>query len=166
MTTNWNATIWSQLGAEIDMLDRAIEVCPEALWSDRSRHPQFWYTVYHTLFFLDLYLSGTLEGFQPPPPFNLDELDPSGIMPAEVYPQEQMREYLAHGRAKCRRILAELTEERVIETARFPWVEMPYGELLLVSIRHVQHHTAQLNLLLRQEVNHVPRWITRAPDPI
>lgn len=165
--TNWNATIWSQFGAAIDMMDRAIVACPDELWNDQSRNPQFWYVTYHTLFFLDLYLEGALDGFQPPAPFNLDELDPAGILPATVYSKELMRDYLAHGRAKCRTIVAALTEERAAEFVRFPWLEeLTYGEMLLDSIRHVQHHTAQLNLLLRQEVSNAPRWITRVKDPI
>ena len=33
---------------------------------------EFWYVVYHALFWLDLYLSGAVEGFAPPAPFTLD----------------------------------------------------------------------------------------------
>lgn len=29
-------------------------------------------------------------------------------------------------------------------------------------MRHVQHHTAQLNLLLRQEINDAPKWVSVA----
>lgn len=166
MTTNWNATIWSQFGAAIDMLDRAIVACPDELWNDRSRHPQFWYVAYHTLFFLDLYLSGTLDGFQPPPPFDMNEIDPSGLMPGREFTKDELRAYLAHGRTKCKTIVSELTDERADEIAKFSWLELSYGELLLDSIRHVQHHTAQLNLLLRLNTGAAPRWISRVQDPI
>jgi hypothetical protein len=29
-------------------------------------------------------------------------------------------------------------------------------------MRHVQHHAAQLNLMLRQAVNAAPRWLAKA----
>jgi hypothetical protein len=34
----------------------------------RARRPEFWYAVYHTLFYLDLNLSGSTEGFASPEP--------------------------------------------------------------------------------------------------
>ena len=38
---------------------------------------------------------------------------------------------------------------------------MSNGELLLYNMRHVQHHAAQLNLLLRQTTNSAPRWVSK-----
>ena len=34
-------------------------------------------------------------------------------------------------------------------------------EILLYNMRHVQHHVAQLNLLLRQDINDAPTWVTQ-----
>src|SRR5260370_31419072 len=89
----WKAVLWQQFGAAIDMLENAIRVCPDEIWSDLSKQPRwvdndvvgFWYVAYHTLFFLDLYLSDSAQGFTPPSPFNLDELDPAGLLPERPY---------------------------------------------------------------------------------
>ena len=159
MDTTWKTGIWQQFGAAIDMLENAVVACPEELWGDRSRNPEFWYLVYHTLFWLDLYLSGSLEGFQPPAPYNLDELDPAGLFPERVYTREEMLRYLEHGRRKCRETIAALTEERARERAGFERLGLTIGELLLYNMRHVQHHAAQLNLLLRQSTDSAPRWV-------
>jgi uncharacterized damage-inducible protein DinB len=35
-------------------------------------------------------------------------------------------------------------------------------ELLLYNMRHVQHHAAQLNLILRQTIDSAPRWVGKA----
>jgi len=93
--------LWSQLGGAIDMLENAIRACPPTLWGDRTREPEYWYIVYHTLFFLDYTLADSREGFMPPEPYNLDELDPTGVLPPRVYSQEEMLVYLEHGRHKC-----------------------------------------------------------------
>lgn len=38
-----------------------------------------------------------------------------------------------------------LTEEAAKGQCKFGWLELSFGELLLDDMRHVQHHTAQLN---------------------
>ena len=81
----WKDIIWSQFGAAIDMLDNALLACPEELWSHHSQPQEFWYIAYHSLFWLDLYLSGSVEGFAPPAPFALEELEPAGLLPERPY---------------------------------------------------------------------------------
>jgi len=158
---NLRAILWQQFGAAIDMLENAIVACPEQLWGDRSQQPEFWYVVYHTLFFLDLYLSGAVAGFAPPAPFTLDELDPRGLLPERVYTKEELQSYLEHGRRKCRAVLAALTDEQAQRLCVFGWGEMSFAELLLDNMRHVQHHAAQLNLMLRQKTDSAPRWVAK-----
>ncbi|MBI5708774.1 MAG: DinB family protein [Candidatus Eisenbacteria bacterium] len=162
MTTTWQAALWRQFGAAIDMLESAILACPDGLWSDRSRRPEFWHLVFHTLFFLDLYLSDSAEGFAPPPPFTLDELDPAGLLPERPYTKEELCTYLKHGRGKCRATIEALTGGKAGERRRFGSIEGSVAELLLYNMRHVQHHAAQLNLILRQATDSAPRWVARA----
>ena len=145
------------------MLENALRACPDELWADRSKHPEFWYVGYHALFFLDLYLSDSVEGFSPPPPFTLDELDPAGRLPERPYTKDELLAYLEHGRGKCREAIESLTDEKVRERRRFPWLATGAGALLLYNMRHVQHHAAQLNLILRQQTDTAPRWVARAP---
>jgi hypothetical protein len=151
--------LWRQFGAALDMLENAIAACPEDLWSDRSRRPEFWYVAYHTLFLLDLYLSESPEGFAPPAPFTLDELD--DIPPGRPYRKDELLPYLEHGRAKCRAVIGALTEEK-LHQARTWWThESTVLEMLVYNLRHVQHHAAQLNLILRQQTDSAPGWVAR-----
>lgn len=166
MEMDWKPVLWWQFGAAIDMLDNAIAACPDSLWGDRTRQPEFWYVTYHTLFLLDTYLSGTLEGFAPPEPFNMDELDPAGVMPPRVYTRDEMRAYLRHGRAKCRATILAMTAEEGARPAGFPWLALSRADLLLDNLRHVQHHAAQLNLILRQVTDSAPRWVAAAKDEL
>ncbi|HEY6552849.1 MAG TPA: hypothetical protein VI669_05815 [Vicinamibacteria bacterium] len=43
MDTPWKDLLRRQLGAAIDMLENAVLACPDELWSDRSRQPEYWY---------------------------------------------------------------------------------------------------------------------------
>lgn len=177
MTDLWRTALWRQFGAAIDTLDDAVQSCPDALWNepiwiDHSEHPvpegytAFWNITYHTLFWLDLYLFGSEEGFVTPPPFTLGELDPAGVVPDPPYDRDLLRGYLASLRAKCRTILTELTDELAARPCTFPWGRgktISYFELQIYSLRHVQEHAAQLHLFLGQ---HAPEtaggWVARA----
>ena len=154
--------LWHQLGAAIDMMENAIAACPDALWSDRAQQPEYWYLAYHTLFFLDYYLSDTAEGFAPPAPFTLEELDPAGVLPERPFTQDELLRYLEHGREKSRALVASLTDARAMEIRTFVGHQRPVLEWLLITLRHVQHHTAQLHLILRQQTDSAPGWVSRA----
>ncbi len=165
--------LWSQFGATIDMLENAIRACPEDLWGDPSRRPEwvsrdvvgFWYVAFHTLFFLDFPLSDPNSTFAPPPPFTLDELDPAGLLPDRIYTKTELLDYLDHCRRKCRASIAELTEDKAREPRKLgSKAEGTFVELLLYVMRHVQHHTGQLNLMLRRATDSAPRWVAKASD--
>src|SRR5579863_6021255 len=138
------------------MLENAIRECPEEAWQD------IWYIAYHTLFFLDYNMSESAEGFAPPPPFTLDELDPAGILPERPFTKEELLGYLEHGRRKCRARIEAMTEEEAGERCGFERPDVTCVELLLYNMRHVQHHAGQLNLILRQRIDSAPRWVVKA----
>lgn len=156
--------IWMQFGAAIDMLDNAIVACPDKLWDDRARKPGFWYIAYHALFWLDYYLTADSGSFSPPPPFGLEELDPAGVIPERPYTKDELRTYLRYGREKCRTTILSMTDEEAGRPYKFGRVDLSIAELLLYNMRHVQHHAAQLNLLLRTEIDSAPGWAFRAKD--
>jgi len=166
MDATWKAEMWGQFGAAIEMLENAMVACPDDLWGDRSRRPEFWYVVYHTLFFLDFYMSDSSEGFVPPAPFTLDELDPAGILPDRVYAKDELRAYLEHGRGKCRARIAGLTGEEAHQPCRFMDRTLTVAEFMLYNLRHLQHHAAQLNLMLRQTIDSAPRWVSKGSQPL
>lgn len=162
MDTTWRESLWQQFGAAIGILENVLLACPDELWSDRSQQTEFWYTVYHTLFWLDLYLSGSVEGFAPPAPFTLDELDPAGLLPERVYTKDELQNYLDYGRQKCRTALEALTDEQAGQQCRFSWGEVSFLELLLYNMRHVQEYASQLGLILGQKTDAAPGWVTKA----
>jgi hypothetical protein len=163
---------WNQFGAAIDMLENAIVACPDELWSDPSRRPAwprkdvvgFWYVAFHALFWLDFYLSGSREDFAPPASFTLDELDPAGVLPERPYTKRELLDYLSHCRSKCRRTIESLTDAIADRQCRFVWGDVVFAELLLYNMRHVQHHGAQVNLMLRQNTDSAPGWVAKTRD--
>lgn len=161
--------LWRQFGAAIDMLGSALRDCPEELWEQRmwqdpfqeGAFTRFWYVAYHTLFWLDMYLTGEVEGFHPPEPLTLDELDPAGVLPPRVYTPAELLGYLEHCRRKCQETIGNLSGEQALRTCAFPWGTLPFAELLLDNLRHVQEHGAQLRMFLGQQAGMSARWIAR-----
>jgi uncharacterized damage-inducible protein DinB len=157
MNPLWSTALWQQFGAAIDTLENALLACPPSLWNERlwgnsSAAPvpvefsEFWNITYHTTFWLDLYLSGSLEGFAPPAPFTLQD-------PERPYTKDELQAYLKYARTKCRTTLQALTHEKASRLCEFPWAPgrvFSFAELLLYTMRHVQEHAAQLHLFLGQ----------------
>src|SRR5262245_62276990 len=163
MEMTWNTSVWRQFGAAIDMLDNALRACPDELWQarlydERSVQPEFaefWYVVYLSLFCLDFYLSYSADGFAPPAPFTLSELE-AGLLPERVYTKAELQTYLEHGRNTCRAKLETLGDALIPQGSRSDWPEMSVAELLLYNMRHVQEHAAQLSLFLGQKGDSAP----------
>ena len=165
MKIDWRESLWNQFGAAIDMLDDAISLCPDHLWTvvlwqdpDDERYGQFWFVAYHTLFWLDLFLTGSKEGFTPPAPFI------RGALPEQPYTKDQIKSYLKNCREKCQALIAGLTDERAQQRCVFEWMEPSFLELQLYSMRHVQEHAAQLSLVLGQYEVTGFDWIASARD--
>ncbi len=160
----WGAMVWQQFGAAITMLERAIAACPPTLWTAPAEPSPFWYLAYHTIFWLDYYVANAPATYAPPSPFGLTELDPAGPLPPEVYSPGELLDYLAHARRQLRAALLDLTAERARAPSRVPSLAMSYGEALLYTLRHVQHHAGQLNLALRGHSVTPPRWVARVGE--
>lgn len=169
----WRTIIWQQFGAAIDDLDNALRACPDELWRDRLWEeiaqqrfflPEFWYIVYHALFWLDLYLTGAEEGFAPPPPFLLVEQNDNGPLPERSYTKDELLGYLADCRKRCQVTIEALTDETAQRRCHFAWGEVTFAELLLYNMRHVQGHAAQLNLWLGQKMGAAPGWVAWAGE--
>ena len=158
--------MWQQFGAALDMLDNALQACPDQHWRDSVWHDptdapeytEFWFIVYHTLFWVDLYLSGSRrEGFIPPAPII------AGSLPEKPYTKDELQVYLDQCRQKCQATFAALTDEKASQRCEFPWgEEVSFAELQLYNMRHVQEHASQLSLHLGHKVGSAPDWVARA----
>ena len=166
MTESTRDILWYQFGASLDMLENAITACPDEVWGDQISFYEYWYYAYHTLFWTDFYLSGQApEQFAPPAPFTLGEFE-ADKLPERVYTKTELLTYLELIREKCRARIAGLSDEVMKERFKIWKKDYSILEWLLYNIRHVQHHVAQLNLLLRQRMNDAPRWVSRTKHPL
>jgi hypothetical protein len=149
-------SIWNQFGAGLDMLENAIKLCPDELWDTEIK---FWYNAFHCLFWTDYYLTLDPKAFRPPTTFTSSEFEQT--LPERVYSKKELLDYLQHCRQKSQTLITQFTEQQ-LETR---WVNnyknFSLLEILLYNLRHIQHHSAQLNLHLRQQTNDAPGWVSQ-----
>ncbi len=169
MDSNQQTGLWEQFGAAIDYLEKTIDACPDSLWlaplwqtpDMPPEFAQFWYVSYHTLFWLDLYLTGAEEGFLPPAPFTLIEQYRDGPLPDRVYTKAELLAYLHDCTQRCRATIESLTDETAERPCSFSWGDCSFFELLIYNLRHVHGHASQLNMLLGQHGVPTPDYRTR-----
>lgn len=163
--------LWNQFGASIDMLINVVSNCPEDYF---EQNPRFYYIAYHSALFLDYYLTIPPGDFSPLLPFTQKEKNDrpkesiDDLIPDRMYTRLKLIDYLKKSRVKCRNLISSLSTEtlnqRFVEGDNPGDMDYPVLEILLYNLRHTQHHTAQLNLLIRQDFDRHMEWSFRAGD--
>ena len=164
------AALKSQYHAGLAMLKQAIENCPDELWSGAGGGDYInptWRIAYHTLYYVHLYSSRSAESFTPwehhqtsiqdmddiPAPPEILELVEPNCPPqtGEPYTKEQIMTYWQF----CDDMIDDAvdTMDLLNPDSGFSWYKLPKLEHQLITIRHLQHHTAQLGSRIKEETN-------------
>lgn len=170
----------SQYHAALAMLREAIAQCPDELWSSRDCENPFWRVVYHTLYGAHLYLGAGEEHFRPWERHQTglqdlddvrapDELQRYLELPhrppqtGEPYTRAQMLEYWSMCDAMVDDAVDEL--DLLADHCGFSWhTDCPRAVHQIMSIRHIQHHTAQLSDRLRSTTGSGLAWHRIGPS--
>jgi hypothetical protein len=148
----------SQYHTSLEMLSEAIERCPEELWLDTNSVNAFWQVAYHALFYVHMYLQPNLEAFTPWAEHQTDVQYQNGFPgPAKAgsklplipspYSKTQVQTFIGICDAM---VDAAIDNFDLLEPkSGFPWYTCSKLEHQIISIRHLQHHTAQLGDRLR-----------------
>ena len=139
----------AQFEAGLCMLHQCVERCQPQFWEGQIASITCRQVAYHTLFFVDLYLSPSEQAFV------LRDLHATGGDEREPrfspgLPPDQTLAYVALCRQKAAQTLAAETPESLAGPSGFSWYPISRGELHLMSLRHIQHHTGQLSAYLRR----------------
>jgi hypothetical protein len=138
-----------QYEASLAMINQCIEACPPEHWEGTIANGTFRWVAYHALFFTDLYLSPNEHTFE------LSELHDRGgderqPVATPGLSKDDMLTYIPLCRQKIYESLSAETEESLAGPSGFSWYKITRGEMHLVNIRHIQHHTGQLSAYLRR----------------
>ncbi len=154
-----------QFEAALCTLNTCIDRCPDASWNAPVGNQPFCQVVFHALFFADYYLGPDEESFRGQPfhrdneAFFADYEQLEDREPVSLYRLAAIRKYMEHCRKKASDIIASETAESLSGPARFERRDFSRAELHVYTIRHIQHHAAQLSLRLRLDANQDIPWI-------
>ena len=172
---NFKTELWKQFGAAIDMFENAIAKAPEQLWTYNystgkdtlnAKHidevrSSYWYIAFHTLFFTDYYLDMDPDKFKMPAPFKIKEEDIDEVMPEKIYTKEELLAYVSHCRNKLHNLLKDMDEAKAAHRWKNPWKDYSMIEITMYNMRHVMHHTGQLNMMLGKTSHDLPVWVSQ-----
>lgn len=148
-----------QFEAGLCMLDDCLRACPDEYWDGVIGKYPFWHVAYHTLCFVDLYLSPGEAAYA-----SRDAFHPAGMKefseeyPSRRFSRAELLAYAAVCRTKIAEVLAADTAAALEADCGFHWLPISRGELHLYNIRHLQHHTGQLSAFLRR-ASVETRWV-------
>lgn len=151
MIEYFRQTVSAQFEAALWMLNECVQHCPSEHWHQKIANMEFGYVPYHTLCYVDLYLSPDLASFELREFHN--KQDENRFKPKPDYPvtPSLVTDYLQICLEKMRKTIAAETEASLKLKADFDWLEeFTRGELHLYNIRHIQHHTGALSASLRR----------------
>jgi len=174
MIEYWKKIIADQFDASLCTLNKCVSMCPNQHWRGQIGKCAFWHVAYHTLHYVDLYLSPDEKSFKPPRFYrsNVQFLDKlpwpphEEVSPGEPYEKNVIAEYAAICRGKASETIATETQESLEKRSGFPWYPISRGEHHLCSIRHVQHHAGQLSAYLRKTTGVGVDWIGKAEGEV
>lgn len=165
--THVKQVLRSQYLAALATLREVIEKCPDELWYNDSFETPVWQIAYHAVFFAHSYSRRSDAEFDPWSKHQANVQYPDGIpgppdpesdkaLVADPYSREDVLEYCDFCRDTFDAVL-ESTDVSSMESG-FWWYKVSKLEHLLVNIRHIQHHAAQLADRLRVNYRQGINW--------
>jgi hypothetical protein len=164
---NINVSIVSQMTASLEMLKYCIDQCPESEWNKAHNDYPFLKVVFHTLFDCDYNLcddEGELENQTIHKKYVDMFTDYKTLMeqlPIKKPDRSFINEYYSFCVKKVQAIMDKNLED-IIKTKSDVTKTMSKIERYINSIRHIQHHSAQLGLRLQYLNGKEMEWIGRS----
>jgi len=166
------SALLGQFEAAMRTLQQAITDCPEEAWSSPHPDAPFSQVVFHALLFTDIYLGWDEEAVKAQD-FHVrhrqifleyEELaDQVALM---TYGRDFIQAYFAFVLAKGRVSIPAESDETLRGDSGFAYRKFSRLELHIYSIRHVQHHAAQLGLRTQLLAGKTLAWASSGwPQP-
>jgi hypothetical protein len=154
----------NQMLAALATLNQCVENCPEREWNESHGDAPFSQVVFHTLFYLDYYLSRNPEEFRTQKFHNehreifrdYEELEDRE--PREIYTGKEIETYINFCHNKIENCFNGTDKNYPLVKAGHR--NMTIMELAIYNTRHGQHHAAQLGLLLQQITSKTLKWVS------
>ena len=165
MTLDLNNLILAQHHAALATLRHCIEQCPDDSWNEKVANLPISTAAFHTLFWTDMYLELNTDHFQEQK-FHKINVEMFGEyeerkseLQKQIYEKSDVVNYLNYCTEKAEKVILAETQESLAAKSGFHWLECSRAEVHVYSIRHIQHHAAQISMRLRIDHNIQIPWV-------
>lgn len=159
-----STSIAEQYGASIKMLENIVQNCEVELWEDTNREPIISQIIYHSLFFLDYYLSKNKterEAFKGRLGDDKMGERTDGMLWDKIYTRAELQEYISFIREKAKKRFDELSLEELNSQSVFEWHGSSILSSLLYNLRHVMLHVGALHVRLNAVAREPQKWVSK-----
>jgi hypothetical protein len=154
----------NQMLAALATLNQCIQNCPDNEWQKSHNDAPFSQVLFHTLFYIDFYLSPTEQEFR----LQLFHEQNKAIFreyeeleykkPEQIYTKEEIVLYLKFCYDKINNFFDKIEGSDLLKES--PSKNLTVMELLIDNTRHIQHHAAQLGLRIQQVTGKELKWVS------
>jgi hypothetical protein len=160
MNVYFQQVITGQFEAALCMLNECVQRCPLEHWEGKIANDSFRQVAYHTLFYVDYYLSTGEHAF------SLREIHQQGgdertSAVSLGLSKDDTLAYLALCRQKMLATVTAESADSLQGPSGFARQAFSRGELHFYNVRHVQHHVGQLSAFLRRIDRSTESWWVR-----
>jgi DinB superfamily len=146
-----------QFYPSFQMLANLIEACPERQWAEQDSGNPFWQRIMHTLVGIQFWLREVDEEFAAPD-FGQGQIPDLDVAPAFPVTKQMVREYQAVTAERVEAFFSKMDDRRLIQMSRVN-AACTYADIVIMQIRHIQHHVGYCNSLLTSSPEGTTKWL-------
>jgi DinB superfamily len=156
-TTTICAVLRRQIDPTLQMLADIVESCPDSLWTDSRTGRPFWQQVIHALTGVRLWLREASQPFSPPD-FGQGPVPDLDQMPSFAVDRLAVKKYLQAIQAVVDSFFTSVDDSRLLLPSSV-YDRFTDADLILMQIRHLQHHIGYCNCLLQVGHAKPAKWL-------
>ena len=146
-TTTMLDVLRRQFDPCLQMLADVVDACPASVWLDSQNGRPFWQQVIHALTGVRFWLREASQPFSLPD-FGQGPIPDLDQPPSFVVDKQTAKAYLHTIRITTDAFFGTLDDLRLLATSSI-YDKCTYADLILMQIRHLQHHVGYCNCLLQ-----------------
>ena len=146
-----------QFYPSFQMLANLIEACPERQWTSQDAGNPFWQRIMHTLIGIQFWFRESDEECAAPD-FGQGLVPDLDAAPAFSLTKQIVREYQAVIANRVHAFLSKMDDKRLVQISSICGA-CTYADIIIMQIRHIQHHVGYCNGLLHSNREGAIKWL-------
>jgi hypothetical protein len=151
------AILRRQFDPSFRMLTDVLDACPEFLWTEPAAPNPFWQQVMHALIGVQFWFREAEEKIIIPD-FGQGPIPDLDQSPSFSVSKDAVREYRSIVAKRVDAFFASLDDQR-LTTLSSIYDKCTYADLILMQIRHIQHHVGYCNSILHGSNAKTAKWL-------